>query len=370
MKTKLIAFVIGLSLVFPYSSTFAQATTTDATTTNDTPEYLYPPLKPNPYANLSPEDQDKLPISALVPSIKEQVYIDVTPESPKPGETVTLRLSAFGGLDVDSSDINWIVNGKSVLKGRGEKLFSTTVGGDGKLTTIELHIQPQYGEEVVRTFKFNPSEVDVLWQANTYTPPFYKGKAFYTPEADVEFVAMPNITKPNGSKIQPSNAVYDWRVDYENHADKSGFNKNVYTFSGSILEKPTNVRVTAYDPLNQESTGVGTLEITPTQPLLLMYEIHPTYGPLFNTAAIGTYKFGAQDIQLGAYPYFYSATSKKNVKYSWSINDNKLETLPENQDFIVLQKLKQDAGQSTISVSASLDDKLLQQSGSQLDLFY
>jgi hypothetical protein len=360
-------FVIFFILLF-VNTVHAQ----DATTTpeEDPAVTEYPTLKPNPYANLSQEEQDKLPISAQVPSIKEQVFVDVYPTVPKPGDVVTLSATAFGGIDINSADINWIVNGKSVLKGRGEKEFSVKVGGDGVLTTVEMRVQPQYGEEVVRTFKFNPAEVDVLWQANTYTPPFYKGKAFYTPEANVEFVAMPNITTTNGSKIQPSKAVYNWRIDYTAYGDKSGFGKNVFKFAGSILSKPTNVNVVAYDPLNNESAGVGKLDIGPTQPLLLMYEIHPTYGPMFNRAAVGTYRFGAQDIQLGAYPYFFSTTSKKNIKYAWTINNYTLEELPENQDFLTLQKLKQEAGQSTIAVTASLDEKVLQQSDTKLDLLY
>lgn len=330
---------------------------------------LYPPAKPNPYENLTPAEQAKLPISAQLPDIKEQISIDVSPEIPQPGQTVTISASAFGGINIDSAEINWLINGKSVLKGRGEKKLIFQVGSEGKLMTVELHIRPQYGAEVVKIFRFNPSEVDVLWQANTYTPPFYKGKALYTPEADVQFVAIPNIVNRNGTSIQPAKTSYDWQIDYKNYADKSGFGKSSYNFSGSILAKPTTVRVSAYNPLDKASAGVGTLYVEPIQPLLLMYEIHPTYGPLFSTAAVGTYNFGAEDIQLGAYPYFFSATSKQTLIYDWKINGIDLN-LPQNQTSITLQKIKQESGQSTITVQATSDDKVLQQSDSSLSLIY
>lgn len=327
--------------------------------------------EPAPYTNLPQEEYDKLPLSARLPNdIKEQLSIDISPEVPHPGEKVTITVSAYGGIDVNSSIINWIVDGKSALNGVGKKSFSFYPTGNGKVTNVEMHVKPQYGPEVVRSFKFNPSEVDILWQADTYTAPFYKGKALYTPQADVQFVAMPNITKKNGTKIQPQNTVYKWELNYTADAENSGYAVNYYNFTGSILAKPTHVRVTAYDPLDNSSTGVGSLDIENIQPILLMYEIHPTFGPLFNTAAVGSFSFNQDDIELGAYPYFYSTVNKKDVSYEWSINSIKLSNVAEHQDFLVLQKLKQEAGRSTVAVSASNGDKVLQQAKTSLDLTY
>lgn len=327
--------------------------------------------KDDPYTNLTPDEYNNLPLSAKMPDdVKEQVSIDITPEVPRPGDKVTITVSAYGGIDINSSVIDWIMDGKSALRGVGKKAFSFYPPGNGKVTNIGLHIKPQYGLEIVRLFKFNPSEVDVLWQADTYTPPFYRGKALYTPQADVQFVAIPNITKKNGTKIQPQNTVYAWELDYSADAANSGYGVDSYNFTGSILSKPTNVRVTAYDPLDKNSTGVGSLDLENIQPILLMYEMHPTYGTLFNTAATGAFNFQQNDIQLGAYPFFYSTASKKNVTYKWSINDQEVKNLPKNQDFLVLQKLKQETGQSTVSVSASNGDKVLQQANTSLDLKY
>ncbi len=327
--------------------------------------------KDNPYGNLSQEEYDKLPLSARMPNdIKEQISIEVTPEVPRPGERVEISVSAYGGIDVNSSVIDWIVDGKSTLRGVGKKAFSFYPAGNGKFTTVQLRVKPQYGLEVVRNFKFNPSEVDILWQADTYTPPFYKGKALYTAQADVQFVAMPNITRKNGAKIQPQSTVYKWELDYNPDAANSGYGVNYYNFSGSILGKPTNVRVTAYDPLDKSSTGVGSVDIENIQPILLLYEVHPTFGTLFNTAATGAFNFNQDDIQLGAYPYFYSTANKKSVEYKWSINNNEVKNISVNQDFLVLQKLKQEVGQSTVAVSASNGDKVLQQARASLELRY
>ncbi len=374
--------VLFCSILIGTSVTFAQSTSTstdpyggltrDQYIESEKQKYIEAITpKNNPYKNLSPEEYGKLPLSAKLPDdVKEQISIDIFPEVPRPGDRVTITVSAYGGIDVNSSLIDWIVDGKSTLKGVGKKSFSFYPPGNGKLNTVELHIKPQYGPEVIRTFKFNPSEVDVLWQADTYTPPFYKGKALYTPQADVQFVAMPNITKKSGSKIQPQNTVYGWEMDYTADAANSGYGVNNYNFSGSILAKPTHVKVTAYDPLDQSSTGVGSLDLENIQPLLLMYEVHPTYGPLFNTAATGAFNFSQSDIQLGAYPFFYSAAAKNNVTYDWAINSTPISNIPKNQDFLVLQKLKEENGQSTVSVSASNGDKVLQQANTSLDLIY
>jgi len=382
LKTLILIFsiVIGSGIAFAQSTDISISTSTDPFggltreqyIESETQKYIEAITPKNdPSLNLSQEEYDKLPLSAKMPDdIKEQLSIDITPEVPRPGEKVTISVSAYGGIDVNSSVITWIVDGKSVLSGVGKKSFSFYPPGNGTVNNIELRIKPQYGPEVVRSFKFNPSEVDVLWQADTYTAPFYKGKALYTPQSDVQFVAMPNITKKNGSKIQPQSTVYKWELNYTPDAENSGYGVNYYNFTGSILAKPTNVSVTAYDPLDNSSTGVGRLDIESIQPILLMYEMHPTFGPLFNTAATGGFNFNQDDIQLGAYPFFYSTTAKNDVKYEWSINGAKLNNIPENQDFLVLQKLKQEAGESTVSVSASNGDKVLQQANTSLNLSY
>lgn len=389
-RFKLKTAILFFTILIGTGVTFAQSATTSKATSTDPNEPYYGGLtreqfieaerkkyieaitpKNDPYANLSQEEYDKLPLSAKMPDdIKEQLSIDITPEVPHPGEKVTITVSAYGGIDVNASVIDWIVDGKSSLRGVGKKAFSFYPAGNGKVTNVELHVKPQYGLEVVRSFKFNPSEVDILWQADTYTAPFYKGKALYTPQSDVQFVAMPNITRKNGQKIQPQSTVYKWELNYNADAENSGYGVNYYNFTGSILAKPTTVGVTAYDPLDNSSTGIGTLDIENIQPILLMYEIHPTYGPLFNTAATGAFTFNQDDIKLGAYPFFYSATAKNDVAYEWSINGAKLNNIPGNQDFLVLQKLKQESGESTISVSASNGDKVLQQSRTSLDLMY
>lgn len=326
--------------------------------------------KNNPYSNLSAEEYSKLPLSAKMPNdIKEQISIDISPENPRPGESVTITASAYGGVDMNTSNINWLVDGVSTLRGVGKKSFTFTAAS-GKRTTVDLRIQPQYGPTIARTFKFNPSAVDILWQADTYTPPFYKGKALYTPQADVQFVSMPDITRRNGSKLQPNNSVYKWELDYTADAANSGYGVNSYKYSGSILGKPTTVNVTAYDPSDSSSVGVGTLELENIQPIVLLYETHPTYGTLFNTAAIGAFNFGSDDIELGAYPYFYSASRKNNPKYTWKINGAPITGLSDRQDFIVLQKLSKEEGQSTISVDVSNGDKVLQQAKTSIELLY
>ena len=114
---------LAAALFLPFVAA-AQATSTqffDEPLVEEDPNAI-PPLQPNPYANLSPEEQAKLPLSAQLPDIKEQVSVNISPEIPKPNQKVNISVMTYG-VDINSSEITWLANGKEVAKGMGKKSF-------------------------------------------------------------------------------------------------------------------------------------------------------------------------------------------------------------------------------------------------------
>jgi len=303
-----------------------------------------------------------------LPDIKEQVSTDVSPETPKPGDTVTITVATYG-IDIDTQRITWTENGKVVQDDIGDKQFVFTMGNTGTPIKIEMTITPQAGPQIVKDFDFAPIDVDVLWQADTYTPPFYRGKALYTPEAHVTLVAIPNLLA-GGKRLDSRDAVYTWSQDYEVQGDVSGFGKNTYSFDGPIIQDDTNIQAEVTSNQDSSIDGKSSVTLSPTSPEAVLYETHPLLGTLFNRELDGDYNLTDPEVKISAFPYYFSTQSQNAlVNYNWNLNGNAL-SLSSNESSIIFSKKATDSGNSVISVSIGEDTKALQQSTAAFNLSY
>ncbi|MEN9649159.1 MAG: hypothetical protein RL094_126 [Candidatus Parcubacteria bacterium] len=312
--------------------------------------------------------QDDISLPAVFGEIKEQISIDIYPEIPKPFEDVTITAEAYG-TDLNRATVIWSYNGKIALRGTGEKVFKFKVGAVGSTNNVELRITPVSGPEIVKTFSFTPAEVDILWQAKTYVPPFYKGKALYTPEAEVTFMAQPNIIE-GGKNLSSDKAVYTWKVDRRVQGDKSGFGKNTFQHTGSIIIKPHLFQAEAYSQTNNKNKGIGGVTLEETDPQTALYENHPLYGMLFNKAITGTYFLYKSEAQMGVFPYYFSTTNKNSfVNYAWRLNELPIQA-PSYETLMTFRKNEGQSGVADVSVALSSSEKILQASQANFSIFF
>ena len=313
-------------------------------------------------------DPSSLSFPAKYPQIQEQIDVNVKPETPTPGDTVTITVEAYG-TDLNTHLIDWKVNGVSILHGIGQKKFTFTVGNSGTITNVDLTISPKNAPEIKRSYSFAPVDVDILWQANTYTPPFYKGKALYTPESSVTFTALPNILI-GGTKIDPTEAVYKWSENYEVQGDKSGFGKNTYTFNGPIILSPVTIQAEAYAAINKDMKGVNSFELNNVYPQAIAYEDSPIYGVLFNKAVNSGYLLSKREVRFSVFPYFFSTDNKNDkITYDWALNDSPLD-IPVSENSTVFRRTDNTRGEAKISTGISEDTKALQSAGLDFVISY
>lgn len=125
-------------------------------------------------------------------------------------------------------------------KGVGDRKFQFTTGDLGSVSKISVSSSAFSKEMNIR-----PTGLDIVWQTKSYTPPFYKGKALYTYQSLVDFVAMPSFMTSSGAMIDPKTLVYKWTRNGSVLGDSSGYGKNVFSTSGGVLAKPLQVEVEA-----------------------------------------------------------------------------------------------------------------------------
>ena len=243
------------------------------------------------------------------------------------------------------------------------------MGKAGKPTTITDTIEPLNGNAIIKTFILNPQTVDIIWEARTYAPPFYKGKALYSPQENIVFVAMPNLTNANGVVTNPSAVTYFWRQDATAYADRSGYGVNNFSYKGSILLKPVIIDAEVADGAGL--TTKNYVSLAPTAPIAGIYEDSPLYGILWNNELSRGFDFGEREERtIAAIPYFFGSESGTgaNLSYVWTINGIEI-SVPQTQNTMTFRNTDGKEGISVIGLAIENNANFLEnaQSGTTIN---
>jgi hypothetical protein len=300
--------------------------------------------------------------------IQQQVQSSIVPENPLPGQDVTISLTAYGS-DINTANISWSVNGTVIQKGTGLDQFSFTAGKNGEAKNVVATILFENLPVITKTFTITPQEVSILYEADSYTPPFYKGKGLYGLEGTVTFVAIPNIVSSTGIKLNPNNLIYKWTIDGTVLGSKSGYGKNSLSYTGSILGKDVFVMVDVTSP-DKTTTGKGIMLLSVEKPEVLLYEKNPLYGILFNKELSSNgISLSEREVTIEAIPFSTSASNanSNNLSYSWLINSSKIP-VPTNQNYVTFRNATGQKGSSLVSVLVNNTDHFLQQMQNSLSI--
>lgn len=202
--------------------------------------------------------------------------------------------------------------------------------------------------------------VDLLWQADTYTPPFYKGRALWSSQSSITLMAIPN------GLGNTANLNYRWTrngtvLGGPNGA--SGVGKNSITYSDSILGRSQTFKVEIVGG-DQSILASASVSLTPIQPMLAVYENSPLYGFLFNREAGSAYELSSSEVTLAAFPFFFSSRHRHDglVNYEWHTNSGETQ----NSNSVTYRTAEGAAGSSQISIRARNPVLVMQDVGKNL----
>ncbi len=197
-------------------------------------------------------------------------------------------------------------------------------------------------------------EVDLLWQGETYTPPFYLGRSLWAKQSEITFLAVP-IGLGN-----PQALAYRWLRNGTVLGSLSGTGKNSLTLTDSVLSKPQTIKVEVlrYDDYEEPVLASKSITLTPVTPSLTVYENNPLYGFLFDNEISGTYLLKEAEVTFGAFPFFFSASDhgQSNLNYKWQTNTGGVET----RESVTYRAPEDAAGSASINLTLTRPDKILQ----------
>ncbi|OGZ04316.1 MAG: hypothetical protein A2648_01050 [Candidatus Lloydbacteria bacterium RIFCSPHIGHO2_01_FULL_41_20] len=295
-----------------------------------------------------------------------QISATISPEQPGPQEKVTISLVSFA-INLDRSSITWTLDGKKSLSGAGEKKFSFTTGVVGETSRVSVSIVSPSGEVIPKSFSITPEELTLIWEApDSYTPPFYKGKALPSSQGSIKIVAMPNI-KSGGVITKPENLLYKWRRNDKAAQDASGFGKNTFSIRNSITDifEKIEVTVTSADGSISALSGIT---ISIVNPQVAFYENRPLEGVYYESVLPGNFVLDNEEIKINAEPYYFSSTNKNKLDFAFSWLVGGKETVSDKSDpsAISLRIERGASGSSNISLSVKNAKKILQEATANL----
>jgi len=251
-------------------------------------------------------------------SIADNLEVSTSPKSPGPGELVRVSIQSYV-TDINKALITWTINNKIELSGLGEKSFSFRNGQSGETTKVTVSITTNNGEVATKDLFYSPVGVTIFWEADTYTPPFYKGKPLLSPQSRVKAVATPDNTGTKNA-LDAGNLVYTWEKEGSVQSSVSGYGKNSFSFVAPQPYRRTNVSVrvsSTDDSINSEAKIIPTL----TTPIIVFYENNPLLGTVYNHSLGTSIDLMQKEISVSAAPYYFSNDKDSALlSYNWSTN--------------------------------------------------
>ena len=296
--------------------------------------------------------------------------IVVRPSNPRPYQAIELSIENYS-ISVDSAMITWFINGTIARQGKGERTLSTTLAGPGSPFQVSVILKDTSGTILTKSLNFSPQNVDILYDVDSYTPPFYKGKALYPYQGLVRVVALADFIDGAGNPISPNNLIYEWWQNNKKSGPGSGYGKKLFAFQGGVLMDGTTikVRVTTEDGVNVAENSIF---IEPQTPEVGLYENSPLYGIIRNKELGGGYSLSGNEIKITAIPYFYStkkATNPSMMTYSWSINNEPIPSA-KNKTEAVFRRVSNGSGNAVISLETTQPTKIYQFSTTDMTLSF
>ncbi|HYC83136.1 MAG TPA: hypothetical protein VEB60_01140, partial [Candidatus Paceibacterota bacterium] len=245
-----------------------------------------------------------------------------SPTNPKALDQVKITLtSKLYYLDV--STISWTLNGELKQRDVGAKTFTFNMGPTGNKTHIEAVIETQDGATIEKKISLEAGDVSLVWQADTYTPPTYLGKALASPKSKTTVMAFANFLDAAGNQIPSKDLVYTWKQNGNVLPNASGLGRQ----SLSYVTNPYNLKtIIGIEIKNPKTNTVIDREITieTKQPRIVFYEERPLSGTDYSRAVKDIFEVTSPMVSLRAEPFFFNQTdiSRDLLSYSWSVDNN------------------------------------------------
>ena len=288
------------------------------------------------------------PLWAFAQAVPDPVQYAMAPEVPGPNQRVLIEAQGVGSLLGDAT-ITWSKDGAVAQSGVGDSSYTFTTGDLGSQSVIDIRINSDQGT-FEHEFVFSPSLINLVWEAQTTAPPFYKGKALYSAGSPVKVAALP-VVYSGKSRIAPSALSYQWSLNGEAQSSASGLGRSSFAFVGDQLKAQEVVSVDAY--YGAAKVAHGEVVIPASNPQLVLYQRDALRGLLLDVAFPPAIGLTGKEITVQAVPYNFSSADSAGgqLSYSWQLNGEDVLGPDSGQGILTLRQTGSGTGAAQVAVS-------------------
>ena len=278
---------------------------------------------------LSPTDASAQSGTALDLVIGADLTLDLTPPQAAPGESVHISARSLL-LDLTAMNIKWSADGAVTREGVGMTEIDLVAPAQGKETVIRASVFEGGVLVVSQTAHIRPVELDLLWEADSYVPPYFNGRALPSAGTRLKLEAIPHFTRTNGTPLPTSEISFTWRRNGYVIAGASGRGR-----ARVIIPAPALFGTDTIAVETQSADGTyrasASVRIPSVEPRLVLYEKHPLFGTMHYRALSRESEISDVEVRLVATPYYAEATSANDgvLDYQWRVNGTRIPNDPE-----------------------------------------
>lgn len=292
-----------------------------------------------------------LPVHAqsFVTGIERTLSITTDPLYPTAGERVQFSLDGYA-VDIDKSLIVWYVDGKEAQRGSGLRSFETNAPELGAVKNVRAVAEEHSGIIAIGEATLRPASVTLVWEADTYTPPFYRGRALPGAKSTIRAEAIPDLRR-GSAPIPVGDIVFTWLRDGARFHSSRGIPS--VTFSGPDLFDTDTITVIA-ESLDGTITARDEIRLRGEDPKIELYEHHPLFGTLYHRALVGTVITKETEQKFAAVPLFTPRPPRDpQLIYEWTVNATDIEPNPTSPDILTIRHDSSFSGVITIALALS-----------------
>lgn len=254
--------------------------------------------------------------AVFIPTLGSSLDVSIFPEFPRAGEAVTLRAENIA--NGAGATYVWRVNGSVIDQGIGVRAITITAGGLGSETIVSVSASENGSVVGEKTILIHPADVDIVWEGNTYTPPFLPLRPLPNPSSSVKLLAVPHIVR-DGARAAASDLVYTWRINRSQAPVASGYGRNVITATPPQFANAFEVSVVAATR-DGAVQAEGVAVIRPAIPEVVIYENAPLLGIIFEKAVGDEFVLKDTETSFSAFPLYVASADAP--EYEWRLNGN------------------------------------------------
>src|SRR3989344_544105 len=202
--------------------------------------------------------------------------LSIEPEHPAPGGSVHAEVASIL-LDLEGGEIVWYVNGAERARGTGRTEIELTIGTLGTETMVRATLLDEGFERAAAETVIRPAEIDLLWESDSYVPPFFHGRALASAGTNLRMEALPRFKRADGSSVARDDITFTWRRNGYVIASVSGRGKYRALIPSPPLFGTDTISVEARTP-DGAFAADASARIPSTEPVLSLYEDHPLFG--------------------------------------------------------------------------------------------